>query len=522
LVQRLSWLLLVVAVALAVGVRWRLLDVPLERDEGEYAYAGQLMLRGIPPYAELYNMKLPGIYAAYAVVLALGGESARGIHRALLAVNVATIVLVYLLGRRLFDALVGGVAAVAFATLSLGYQVEGMFANAEHFVLPLALAGLLAALGGIGGGRPWWLAIGGSLLGLAVLVKQHAAAFLGLALVLLLVSREQRSGARLLVLAASAAAPYLATCLVLWSAGVFGKFWFWTVHYAWRYAQQLSLADAPAQLLANAGPMIEDAPGLWLMAAGGLLVSPRAATRREHGRFVALLALCSFVAVCPGFVFRPHYFVLLLPAAALLAGVFARFCADWLPAAWGPVLRHAVPAALVLVATGQSIYAQREPLLRMTPVELSRHTYDPNPFADSPEIAAFIRAHTAPHDRVAIIGSEPQILFYSRRRSATGYIYGYPLMERHPHAAQMQEEMIREIEASRPELIVFVHVPDSWLRAPDSPTRLFEWLAGYRKAFRPVAALQILRGGSRFYTGEDLARFDPRAENHVTIFKRLG
>src|SRR5439155_22862555 len=33
------------------GIRLRLLDIPLDRDEGEYAYFGQLLLRGIPPYA---------------------------------------------------------------------------------------------------------------------------------------------------------------------------------------------------------------------------------------------------------------------------------------------------------------------------------------------------------------------------------------------------------------------------------------------------------------------------------------
>jgi hypothetical protein len=38
----------------------------LERDEGEYAYAGQLMLQGIPPYQLAYTMKLPGPFAAYA------------------------------------------------------------------------------------------------------------------------------------------------------------------------------------------------------------------------------------------------------------------------------------------------------------------------------------------------------------------------------------------------------------------------------------------------------------------------
>src|SRR5664279_2208942 len=40
----------VVATILPVAVvRLRLLNLPLERDEGEYAYAGQLMLQGVPP-----------------------------------------------------------------------------------------------------------------------------------------------------------------------------------------------------------------------------------------------------------------------------------------------------------------------------------------------------------------------------------------------------------------------------------------------------------------------------------------
>src|SRR6476659_7962083 len=71
---------LVVILGFAAFVRIRLLEMPLERDEGEYAYAGQLMLQGIPPYKLAYNMKLPGTYAAYALIMAALGETPRGIH----------------------------------------------------------------------------------------------------------------------------------------------------------------------------------------------------------------------------------------------------------------------------------------------------------------------------------------------------------------------------------------------------------------------------------------------------------
>ena len=39
---------LLLAILIFATIRWRLREIPLERDEGEYAYAGQLMLQGIP------------------------------------------------------------------------------------------------------------------------------------------------------------------------------------------------------------------------------------------------------------------------------------------------------------------------------------------------------------------------------------------------------------------------------------------------------------------------------------------
>src|SRR5262245_12288115 len=119
--SRTRWALLaVVAAILFVGyVRLRVADVPLERDEGEYAYAGRLILEGIPPYQLAYNMKFPGTYYAYALILAVFGRTPWGIHTGLLVVNAATVLLVYALGRRLLGALPAAVAASPFALLSL-------------------------------------------------------------------------------------------------------------------------------------------------------------------------------------------------------------------------------------------------------------------------------------------------------------------------------------------------------------------------------------------------------------------
>ena len=108
------WFLVAVLVVVAI-VRLRLLNFPLERDEGEYAYAGQLMLQGIPPYQLAYNMKFPGTYAAYAVIMALFGQTPAGIHFGVLCLTTLTALMLFWLGKQILDGTAGMVAATCYA-----------------------------------------------------------------------------------------------------------------------------------------------------------------------------------------------------------------------------------------------------------------------------------------------------------------------------------------------------------------------------------------------------------------------
>ena len=140
------WVLLAVVIGLIVLIRIRLLAIPLERDEGEYAYAGQLMLQGIPPYRLAYNMKFPGVYAAYALIMSMFGQTSVGIHLGLLIVNVATMVVIFLIARRLISSTAGIAAAASYAVLSVSSAVLGLAAHATHFVMLPELLGALVLL----------------------------------------------------------------------------------------------------------------------------------------------------------------------------------------------------------------------------------------------------------------------------------------------------------------------------------------------------------------------------------------
>src|SRR6266436_4218572 len=129
------WIFAVIVFGFVLAVRIRLLGIPLERDEGEYAYAGQLMLQGIPPYKLAYNMKFPGTYAAYAVIMSIFGQTIPGIHLGLLLVNAGTIVLIFFLGRQLINTMAGVAAAASYAVLSVSPSILGFAGHATHFVM---------------------------------------------------------------------------------------------------------------------------------------------------------------------------------------------------------------------------------------------------------------------------------------------------------------------------------------------------------------------------------------------------
>ena len=168
---------LLATIVVASAIRLRLLSMPLERDEGEYAYAGQLILQGQPPYERLYNMKWPGTYYCYALFEAIFGQTTEGVHFGVLLVNVAAIVLVFFICRRLLDAYAASAAAVAYALLSLSPWTLGFAGHATLVVVLFALAGVLCLQRAFERRRLGLYFLAGDFAGLAPIMKQPGIVF---------------------------------------------------------------------------------------------------------------------------------------------------------------------------------------------------------------------------------------------------------------------------------------------------------------------------------------------------------
>ena len=505
-----------------IAARIHLLQVPLERDEGEYAYAGQLMLEGFPPYKLAYNMKFPGTYVAYALVMSIFGQTTTGVHLGVTLINLVTVAFVFLLGRRLINNVCGAAAASVYAVLSVSPSVLGFAGHATHFVmLPVCAGSYLLVTTRRSNVRVF---AAGLLFGTALVMKQSGAAFAVFGAILLAFrdSKASFSWGRIVVrLAAFGLAvvlPISGIMIWLWSIGSFGAFWFWTVQYAREYIGLLPVAQG-VLIFRQA---IVDVAGLswpvWLLAIVGFvfaIIQPR--TRSIALSVLLPLLLCSALAISPGFYFRPHYFIQVLPAVALLAAAPVGLMTATARSSW----RGWIALVVFAIAVSFPIWQERVFLFVLSPDIASRAAYGLEPFPEAKRVGEFLRQRSNPGDTIAVLGSEPEIYFYARRHSATGYIYSYPLMERQAFASTMQRTMISEIESAHPRYFVLVGFPNSWMRRTDSDQYILQWFNRY--AAENLTGIGALNARSIEqteyylpYNGEPLQM----AENYMLIYER--
>ena len=525
--QHWTWWFMIAVLALMAMVRLRLLNFSLERDEGEYAYAGQLMLHGIPPYKLAFNMKFPGTYAMYALIMALFTETPAGIHFGVAIITTLTALMLYWLGKRMLDPTAGMVAATSYAILAANTALFGLAGHATHFAAFFATADLCLMWKARQTARWQTAGAAGLMCGMATLMKQHAA-IIGVwafgTFVWEILRKKKAMGICSLwnpaAFGVGAALPLGLCCLTLWCAGVFHQFWFWTVDYARQYVSIVSISDIGSQLWWSIRSMASEDFWLWLPCLAGFGMIWFDERLRQTRSWLLGFSLASFLTTVPGFYFRTHYFLLMLPALGLLAGcAVSGACQLWRLKSgatrfsqW-PTGVYALLLVLTVIKTSDvwSVFSAQG----------AHALYGAELFPEAETAAAYIREHSKPDAQIAVLGSEPEIYFLSHRHSATGYIYAYPLMEPQPFAGAMQREMIREIETNSPEFVVFVNQNFSWVQSPQSDVTIFRWWNDYKTNYATVGLVEEnWPHPAQFFWGEDAAAHGKLKGTGLEIYQR--
>ena len=453
------WALLAViaAIVFVAYVRLRVAGVPLERDEGEYAYAGRLILEGVPPYRARLQHEVP----RHLLRLRLDSRGASvktawGFTPDCCSSTRSRSFWCFCVGRRLLCEFAGAAAAVVLR---------------DSHARPVGLRGLCArdALRDPGGDR--------GLLGAApslrerapVVVLLRAGCLFGVALVMTEAARRRFpaflrgvscSGSNTVASRALQGARDEAdgrvrlgitsfrsslVAAVLAAQGSLGRFWFWTFRYAREYVCEVSPSEAFSAFALGFGTVTTASLVFWVIGGdrvGGALGRAMGASVESHRHRFA------------GGLVRRHLPRLLLPRA-LLRPHAARggVCSSVPPSDRCDTVRRRWRCSSGRSASTQcgsgAIYFRWDRVssaARCTGQPLRRGGGDR-------ELHQAAHGSERPDRR---LGSEPEIYFYADRKAATGYIYTYALMEPQRFASQMQAEMIKEVESAHPRYLVFV------------------------------------------------------------------
>ena len=506
-----TWILVAAAIAFA-ALRAPFLSLPLERDEGEYAYVAWRMLEGEVPYRDAFDQKPPGIFLAYLGAFSLLGRSTEAIHLFAHLWSAGTAALLFLLLRRLAGEVAAALGVLVFAVVSTDAALGATAANTEVFMLLPMVASLLCLERAVAEERArWWLACG-ALAAAACWFKQVAGTnvlFLGLVAALDVPAAGARGRARLILrryawLMLGALALSVPVVAAFAAAGALQPFLDAVFLHNLEYSQRKSLGQGLASLgvaLRRQGPGFAV---FWVLALWAALrpLWSRLPGRRAGG-LLAGWWVASLAGTALGLHFRPHYFIQALPALAGLCGLALAAVARPILARPEPRLAWGGIALLVLLVLVPPVIASRSILFAGSPEAISRRIYGLNPFPEAVQIASYVARTSEPDESVYVVGSEPQIFFYAQRRSATRYIYFYPLTGGYPDAPERQREAIAEVEASRPRYVVWVNVPTSLLSADGSDPYIFE------------ATNALLR---REYRLEFVVRLDERLETYEFVY----
>jgi len=510
-------------------IRMRWLVMPLDRDEAEYAYMGKLVLNGVAPYKEAYNMKLPGIYYMYALIMAVFGQSSKAIHTGLLFLNAGTMIFLFFALRKIFNPIVGLLSSGFYGLMAMTVYVVGFSAQATHFAV-FFLAVSLFFFSKYGEKKALlYAALTGAMIGAAFLMKQQAVYFIlfvGISFVSLEILSKPlsivNSIKRIAVFAASVFIPYVLVLLNVWIGGTFEKFWFWTVVYARKYTSNISFEQGKEFFSQHFGRIFDEHQWIFISAIVGVALLFFRKFSAFQRVFALLFLIFAFLATTPGFYFRDHYFVVLLPAVALLAAIglseVSKFISEKIKM---PAIYIVLPLLFSVVLFFHILSATKEYYATARPKKLHKEIFNTNPFTEAIEVADYIKQNSGPQDEVAVLGSEPEIPFYADRKSATGYLYTYGLVEKQEYNLKMQEEMISEIEKSRPLFLVFCNVYFSWSTQKDVPMKIFDWYNKYSADNYVVVGLVDIppNGESAYYWNADSNR-KPQYDNYIWILKR--
>lgn len=468
----LIWFCLILLGVFFIAIRWGSFNAPFERDEGEYAYTAWIMSEGASPYKNVYNQKPPLIYYTYYLINSLGIDSlwpyraASSLSIFLTALLIGFICLKEFGKREAFLSMWIFILIINFPFLT------SFAANTEVFMI-LPLTALLALyIAARDKANPFHFFVGGILASLAVFYKPICiltAIFILLVWIKEAFERGEENSNVLKKTAFTFLGGALGSILILLpivKLGALGSFWELVVKYNSLYYRA---SGSSVYFLVAFGEFLLNMPVVVVLTFYFLLKRP------SRWKFwVGILLLSLLVVYRTNFA---HYYILIIPFLAVISARSLSILANKFHSSLNVGNKGKALPAVFMGFFFLTLLWPIKDLFSLNPTGFVYRVYGTDePFYESIVASSRLEEITQPSDPVFIAGSEPQILFYAKRKNVSKFVYTYPLIIDTPVRQDLQSQLVSELEQNPPVAIVYSSTLPSWYKNGYVPSELLRYL----------------------------------------------
>jgi hypothetical protein len=429
------------------------LTYPMGRDQGMYANIARTILNGGLPYLDMWDIKPPAIYYIYAAGISLFGPGAAAIRAIDLVFLPPSLLLIYLLGKRLTGTQSAGFLSGILFTVFYFTETFASLTQSDSLVtLPMSAAALCVLYAGdaprASRSALLWSLAAGALCALAIWFKHYYALFV-LAMVVEHVLRRMTDDSISLLVRRFPTREALAFALGGLPIGLIPLLYFVSNGV---FAEMLVVAQGTSQYNAQSAVSLQTFAeqmanylvfrwwqwGVLLILAGLWLISPGLRRRGWRIVWLWLIASLGFVLIqAKGF---DTHWIPMLPPLTLLAGGATDAALRWLsgrfanPRTVTTALYSLVTVALLLILL-KDTWVRAYPLLTGAQ-DLETYYTDPthhfqgNDFKpwESERVVRYLEKRTQPGNTLYVFGFRPEIYYMTDLRPATRFQAQFPLV----------------------------------------------------------------------------------------------
>ncbi len=525
-----SYIGLAILMLLLIIIRSKFLTMPFERDEGAYSYYGKLLLEGKIPYRDFYEQKFPGLFYFYAIFVALFGDTVKGMHAGFIVLNLATTGILFATAKKLFSPLSGLIAAISFGILSLTPYLSGFTVQSEHGVVFFASLAMLIFVYYLQN-RKWYLQLlMGTAMGCAFMVKTPGLFFVawgGIALIiqfLYLKERTVKLFIRETIFYATGVLLVVATLFfIIFIKGALSDMLFWTIYIPKHYVNKIPLADGINNFIGSGKAIFKEQLLFWIQGIIGIVICFFRIIKWREKLFILTLVLFSSLTIIPGLYFYGHYWIQLLPVISILSGLtffgFTSLIKQKIDT------KTLVPEYLYLLIfllfTINHISQQRSYYFKPDFDKIQKYVYGENPFPESMEIANYINAHSKATDQIVVIGSEPEIYFYTQKKCPSRHAYFAALVDNIPEHRAWQREFVADVEKAAPRYFIYFNHSISLNVQYFTDKYIFEWIDKYiNDNYKLIGLVDMIEEQKSIYVwNNDMNNYKAKSKNTILIYE---